>query len=211
MPTKNILLVHDDPSLTEHLQKQPHLNILSTSDTSRFRRKFGRFSPPLVILETKKDYKKDLRRLLSHNGGGHDCYIIIASSGKIKQTAEQIREITELIQKKNSTSTPLAPKPIPAHSTNSGMNLALGDIVENKLRDFIKQMKKTGCRDLYPILLREIEPPLIRLALAETGGNQIQAAQLLGMNRNTLRKKIKELKISLINKKSSRKNKSVSA
>jgi two-component system nitrogen regulation response regulator GlnG len=56
-------------------------------------------------------------------------------------------------------------------------------------------MKVSGGRNLHPMLLREIERPLITITLRETNGNQIQAAHLLGMNRNTLRKKIKELKI----------------
>ena len=41
---------------------------------------------------------------------------------------------------------------------------------------------------------------MISLVLEETRGNQIQAAALLGLNRNTLRKKIKELKIPLVTK-----------
>ena len=193
-----------------HVDTQSNLNVFSTSDTSRLRRKFGRQSFPLIILETKKDYKKDLRRLLSNGGGHDDCYLIIASSGKIKQTAERIKEITALIQK-TPHSSQNSSKPLAAHSPKTKMSLSLGDLVEHKLRDFIQQMNRSGCRDLYPILLREIEPPLIRLTLAETHGNQIQAAQLLGINRNTLRKKIKDLKIPLGNKKHRRKYRKVSA
>jgi len=43
---------------------------------------------------------------------------------------------------------------------------------------------------LYERILTEIERPLLRLALAATRGNQIRAARLLGINRNTLRKKL---------------------
>ena len=50
---------------------------------------------------------------------------------------------------------------------------------------------------LYNRVLREIEYPLIALALSSAKGNQIKAAKLLGINRNTLRKKISELDISV--------------
>jgi two-component system, NtrC family, nitrogen regulation response regulator GlnG len=51
---------------------------------------------------------------------------------------------------------------------------------------------------LYHRILREVEYPLLSAALAATRGNQIRAADLLGVNRNTLRKKIRELKIQVI-------------
>ena len=51
---------------------------------------------------------------------------------------------------------------------------------------------------LYHRILREIEPPLIIAALAATRGNQIKAAEMLGLNRNTLRKKIRELDLPVM-------------
>jgi two-component system, NtrC family, nitrogen regulation response regulator GlnG len=51
---------------------------------------------------------------------------------------------------------------------------------------------------LYHRVLREIENPLIAAALASTRGNQIKAAELLGVNRNTLRKKIRDLDIQVL-------------
>lgn len=50
---------------------------------------------------------------------------------------------------------------------------------------------------LYMRILREVELPLIALSLAATRGNQIRTAELLGINRNTLRKKIRELDIQV--------------
>ncbi len=50
---------------------------------------------------------------------------------------------------------------------------------------------------LYPRILREIEAPLIEIALDATGGNQAKCADLLGINRNTLRKKITDLDIQV--------------
>ena len=51
---------------------------------------------------------------------------------------------------------------------------------------------------LYQRVLREVERPLITLTLQATKGNQIRAAEVLGLNRNTLRKKIRELNIPVI-------------
>jgi two-component system, NtrC family, nitrogen regulation response regulator GlnG len=51
---------------------------------------------------------------------------------------------------------------------------------------------------LYHRILREVEYPLLSAALAATRGNQIRAADLLGVNRNTLRKKIRDLDIQVI-------------
>ena len=48
---------------------------------------------------------------------------------------------------------------------------------------------------LYPRILREVEGPLLEIALEATGGNQAKCADLLGINRNTLRKKITDLDI----------------
>ena len=50
---------------------------------------------------------------------------------------------------------------------------------------------------LYHRILREVEGPLLSAALAATRGNQIRAADLLGVNRNTLRKKIRDLDIQV--------------
>ncbi len=54
---------------------------------------------------------------------------------------------------------------------------------------------------LYDKIIREVERPLIMLSLQATGGNQLKTADLLGINRNTLRKKIKELDIEVLRSK----------
>ena len=69
--------------------------------------------------------------------------------------------------------------------------------VEKKIGDFVRAMNVGSGKNLYPTLMRAVERPLIELALRETHGNQIKAARLLGLNRNTLRKKIAEFEISV--------------
>ena len=72
---------------------------------------------------------------------------------------------------------------------------SLEDYLEWKMGDFVKGMKSGSGRNLHPMLISVIERPLIARSLEQTNGNQIQAAALLGLNRNTLRKKIKDLNI----------------
>ena len=70
----------------------------------------------------------------------------------------------------------------------------LSDAVERHLVDYFSGFKDNlPPPGLYHRILREIEGPLIGAALAATRGNQIRAAELLGVNRNTLRKKVRDL------------------
>ncbi len=74
----------------------------------------------------------------------------------------------------------------------------LSGIVEEHLkRYFAMHGDAIPPAGLYQRILREVEFPLITLSLAATRGNQLRAADLLGLNRNTLRKKIRELDIPL--------------
>ena len=73
---------------------------------------------------------------------------------------------------------------------------SLEDMLEKKLEPFIEKTSGRGKEELYDSIMPFMERPLIKLVLKKTGFNQIKAAELLGINRNTLRKKIKELKIS---------------
>ena len=81
---------------------------------------------------------------------------------------------------------------------NSSQN-SLSISVEKHLKEFFKlhddNLPSSG---LYSRILSEVERPLISICLNATKGNQIKASKLLGLNRNTLRKKIKELQIKTL-------------
>ncbi len=72
----------------------------------------------------------------------------------------------------------------------------IGEAVEGHLKDYFSahgsDLPPAG---LYERILKEVERPLIALTLGATRGNQLKAADLLGLNRNTLRKKIRDLNI----------------
>ena len=71
--------------------------------------------------------------------------------------------------------------------------------VEQHIKNFFKLHKgKLPPAGLHSRIINEVERPLISICLSATKGNQIRASKLLGLNRNTLRKKIKELKIKVL-------------
>ena len=72
----------------------------------------------------------------------------------------------------------------------------IGEAVEDHLKDyFFAHSGELPPAGLYDRILKEVERPLIALTLGATRGNQLKAADLLGLNRNTLRKKIRDLNI----------------
>jgi two-component system, NtrC family, nitrogen regulation response regulator GlnG len=84
------------------------------------------------------------------------------------------------------------------NSNGEPANEGLSGAAERHLRDYFAAHKGSlPPSGLYDRVLREIERPLIQLTLGATRGNQLKAAQLLGLNRNTLRKKIRELDIDI--------------
>ncbi|MEP6829660.1 MAG: nitrogen regulation protein NR(I) [Rhizomicrobium sp.] len=77
--------------------------------------------------------------------------------------------------------------------------LPLGASVEQFLtRYFLSHGDRLPAPGIYDRIIQEVERPLISICLAATRGNQIRAAQLLGLNRNTLRKKIRDLGLEVI-------------
>jgi two-component system nitrogen regulation response regulator GlnG len=88
---------------------------------------------------------------------------------------------------------------IPARMPATAANTKdLSELVERHLAgyfgEFGNELPPSG---LYDRVIRQVEYPLLSAALAATRGNQIRAAELLGLNRNTLRSRIKELNIKV--------------
>ena len=77
-------------------------------------------------------------------------------------------------------------------------NMNLSTVVEDRIRRYFDLFgDRLPPPGLYNRIIRQVELPLIALTLAATRGNQIRAASLLGINRNTLRKKIRDLNIEV--------------
>jgi len=73
---------------------------------------------------------------------------------------------------------------------------SIKEFLEEKLKRYLKDMARVTNFNLHDTILSEVEKALISIVLRESNGNQLKTARLLGINRNTLRAKIKEYKIT---------------
>jgi two-component system nitrogen regulation response regulator GlnG len=90
----------------------------------------------------------------------------------------------------------IAARPSSAASPQGAQPQRLAQAVEAHLRRYFDlHGDSLPPEGLYDRIVKEVELPLIALSLAATRGNQVRTAELLGINRNTLRKKIKDLDI----------------
>ncbi|MDO8446478.1 MAG: nitrogen regulation protein NR(I) [Deltaproteobacteria bacterium] len=72
---------------------------------------------------------------------------------------------------------------------------SLDELWEEKLKTFVDKGDCLKMKDLYDLVIKQVERPLLRFILEKTKGNQVKASEILGINRNTLRKKLAELEI----------------
>lgn len=67
----------------------------------------------------------------------------------------------------------------------------LSHAVKHSIRRYLFELEGTQPNNMYELVLRQIEQPLFEAILEHTKGNQSRAAELLGLNRGTLRKKLR--------------------
>lgn len=68
----------------------------------------------------------------------------------------------------------------------------LRDSVKQALKNYFSQLNGQDVNDLYELVLAEVEQPLLDMVMQHTRGNQTRAALMMGINRGTLRKKLKK-------------------
>lgn len=66
----------------------------------------------------------------------------------------------------------------------------LSDCVRNALENYFNHLDGHDTQDLYRLVIEEVERPLFTCVMQHLGGNQTRAAELLGISRSTLRKKL---------------------
>ncbi|MEM8574102.1 MAG: nitrogen regulation protein NR(I) [Pseudomonadota bacterium] len=124
--------------------------------------------------------------------------------GNVRELENLVRRLsaiyTQDIVTVDMVESEFAPAARPAQFNDAAEATAdLSEAVERYLGDYFMSFgQDLPPAGLYTRILRKVESPLITAALAATRGNQIRAADLLGVNRNTLRKKIRDLGIKVI-------------
>lgn len=67
----------------------------------------------------------------------------------------------------------------------------LSHAVKHSIRRYLYELEGTQPKNMYEMVLRQVEKPLFEAILEHTKGNQSRASELLGLNRGTLRKKLR--------------------
>ena len=182
--TLNILLLSTDSEIQTHYTDLFGEQAVTIGrDGLSFPKDPAKRAYDAVIVESKAQSAPDLGKLL----GGIDparTLLVVGSRTVLKRTATSL----------HAAKAPKADLSL-SNGNGPGQSACLESILEHKVGDFVKGMRNGSGRNLHPMLIAAVERPLILLTLRETKGNQIQAAELLGLNRNTLRKKILDLDI----------------
>ncbi len=77
-------------------------------------------------------------------------------------------------------------------AAGNGQNVTLRDSVEHALENYFQQLDGAPVSDVYQLVLSEVEAPLLEKVMEYTNDNQTRASEMLGLNRGTLRKKLKQ-------------------
>ena len=101
----------------------------------------------------------------------------------------------------SKTSTKRSSNPVKKSTTKKSAiqvqsrNRLLSTFTEDAMRSYFKHLNGHKPADIYKLVMGEVEPPLLKSVMEYTEGNQSVAADILGISRATLRKKLKQYKL----------------
>jgi two-component system nitrogen regulation response regulator GlnG len=188
----HVIVISDDQALAQHVRLRfdgaARLTILPAG-RRRLPKVHVHEGGLLILVDTLHASATSIAKFIRLAQNGTAPCLVIGTTPQLMRSCDRLR--TVLLDGKPAAGAP------DAASHQAPLELSLSDFMERKFHDFVRKIRHSGGRQLMKLLRNEFEKPLIALTLKETKGNQVQAAELLGMNRNTLRKKITELKIAV--------------
>ena len=154
------------------------------------------------FLERARDAGLPMKGL---DAGGAEALAAYRWPGNVRELENLMRRLAALWPDETITAEAVraeladAAPPEPAPEPRPEGPETLTRAIERHIRQFLAAHRDgLAPTDIYGRVLAEVERPLIQMTLAATRGNQIKAAAMLGLNRNTLRKKIRELEIPVL-------------
>jgi two-component system nitrogen regulation response regulator GlnG len=175
------LLTTDSDVQTQFKQALKDASLTVVRDPASLQKEAAKHHFDAVVIESRGASGKSLP--LPDAVDPSRALVITGSRSVLKKAAKTLQLLT-------------SPQGQPSHH-GKNRDQSLESYLETKMGDFVRGMRNGSARNLHPVLIAAVERPLISSVLHETRGNQIQAAELLGLNRNTLRKKIVDLHIPL--------------
>ncbi|MBT6204498.1 MAG: nitrogen regulation protein NR(I) [Rhodospirillaceae bacterium] len=119
--------------------------------------------------------------------------------GNVRELENLVRRLAALCANDTIGADDVAQHLTPNRSATRRQNETLSQSIEGQLQTYFENHgEMLPAPGLYDRMLRELERPLLALTLDATEGNQLKAAEILGINRNTLRKKLRDLDIEAI-------------
>ncbi|MGB3400780.1 MAG: sigma 54-interacting transcriptional regulator, partial [Candidatus Deferrimicrobiaceae bacterium] len=145
---------------------------------SRPLRSFSKEALEVITAHTWKGNVRELENFVQR--------LAVLSTGKLLRREEVARELAKADGAIDLSTAPLE------------------QVIEERVREFVERLGDSieSEDDLHGYFLRQMEKPLIKVVMEASGGNQVKAAQVLGINRNTLRKKLSSLSLLSRKKKS---------
>ena len=193
-----------------------HVQLASRVEQGRFREDlFSSLASGILHIPPLRNRKEDITLLAQHiceqlNAEQNEFKTVEPSAHMVLQNHDWPGNVTELISVitkayhltkgtliSAETAFQLIGNTAPGEDTSESGSSSLSDDVRRHLQRYFAAVgSEASLAGLHQQILDEVEKPLIETVLRYTSGNQLKAAQILGLNRNTLRKKISLLTIS---------------
>jgi Fis family transcriptional regulator len=71
-----------------------------------------------------------------------------------------------------------------------GTQSSIADVITSSLESYFRDLEGQPAAQVYEMVIHAVERPLLEVVMREAQGNQLRASEILGINRNTLRKKL---------------------
>lgn len=192
--------ISDLNKLLENIKRRKSLAVFldykMLNNSGEFLQKVNNISKDsfVVLVTSSRKYKETLS---GFEGRIFDVIRTPVESGEIKRIIERVNYVKFIVR--NVTRNMLEIVDTSGRDNRSDgsaiENISMEKLIEMKLKKVLEKLNLDNIKGFYNIVIEEVEKPLFRLILEKVRWNQIKAASVLGINRNTLRKKLNKYNI----------------